>query len=267
LNKQVVIMKKNILILAGAMLIVNLSGFSQNETREQQAAKTEVWKPVPPIITPSDKSGGAPSDAIILFNGDSLNEWVSSKDSTKPATWTVSGDVFMVNKPAGNIQTKRSFNDYQLHVEWRIPKNITGSGQARGNSGIFLGGWGAGDGGYEIQVLDSYKNETYVNGQAGSIYKQQIPLVNVNRPPGEWNVYDIVWTAPRFNDDGSLKSPGRVTAFLNGALVQNNAEVKGDTRWIGKPEYRKHGALPVKLQSHGDPSEPISFRNIWIRPL
>ncbi len=260
-------MKKNNIYFLGLFLTTAFVSVAQQETREQQAKKTEVWTPVPPVITPADKPGGAPSDAIILFSGDSLSEWVSSKDTTKPAGWIVSGDVFMVNKPAGTIQTKRTFTDYQLHIEWRIPKNITGSGQARGNSGVFLGGWGTGDEGYEIQVLDSYKSETYVNGQAGSIYKQHIPLVNVNRPPGEWNVYDIVWTAPRFNNDGSLKSPARVTAFLNGALVQNNVEVKGDTRWIGTPEYHKHGPLPIKLQSHGDPSEPISFRNIWLRPL
>ncbi|WP_254049526.1 3-keto-disaccharide hydrolase, partial [Cnuella takakiae] len=126
---------------------------------------------------------------------------------------------------------------------------------------------GKGDGGYEIQVLDNYNNPTYVNGQAGSIYKQHIPLANANRPPGDWNVYDIVWTAPRFNDDGTVKTPARVTAFLNGVLVQNNAEIKGETRYIGKPEYIKHGPAPIKLQDHGDPSEPISFRNIWIRPL
>ena len=243
------------------------SACAQQETQEQQAKKTEVWSPVPKVISPAAKPGDAPSDAIILFSGDTLSEWVSSRDTTKPATWIVSGDVFIVNKRAGNIQTRRSFMDYQLHVEWRIPKNITGSSQARGNSGVFLGGWGAGDGGYEIQVLDSYKSETYVNGQAGSIYKQLIPLVNINRAPVEWNVYDIIWTAPRFNDNGTLKSPARVTAFLNGALVQNNVEVKGDTRWVGAPQYQKHGPLPIKLQSHGDPSEPISFKNIWLRPL
>jgi hypothetical protein len=240
---------------------------AQQETPEQQSKKTEVWTPVPRIITPAPKSGDAPSDAIILFKGDTLSEWVSSRDTTKPAGWIVSGDIFMVNKRAGSIQTRKSFMDYQLHIEWRIPTNITGSGQGRGNSGVFLGSLGRGDEGYEIQILDSYKNETYVNGQAGAIYKQQIPLVNVNRPPGEWNVYDIIWTAPRFNDNGTLKTPARVTAFLNGALVQNNVEVKGDTRWIGAPEYKKHGALPIKLQSHGDPSEPISFKNIWVRPL
>jgi hypothetical protein len=253
--------------LLSVLFFTSLFSACAQETREQQAKKTEVWTPVPKIITPGVKEGDAPSDAIILFSGDSLSEWVSSKDTTKAANWMVAGDVLKVNKSAGNIQTKRSFMDYQLHVEWRIPKNITGTSQARGNSGVFLGGWGDGDGGYEIQVMDSYKNETYVNGQAGSIYKQSIPLANVNRPPAEWNVYDIVWTAPRFNDNGSLKSPARVTAFLNGVLVQNNVEVKGDTRWIGTPEYHKHGALPIKLQSHGDPSEPISFRNIWVRPL
>ncbi|WP_276500239.1 3-keto-disaccharide hydrolase [Terrimonas pollutisoli] len=260
-------MKKNSIYLISLFLTTAFASVAQQETREQQAKKTEVWTPVPPVITPSEKPGAPPSDAIILFSGDSLTEWVSSRDTTKPAGWIVSGDVLMVNKPAGTIQTKRRFTDYQLHIEWRIPKNITGSGQGRGNSGVFLGGWGKGDEGYEIQVLDSYKSETYTNGQAGSIYKQHIPLVNVNRPPGEWNVYDIVWTAPRFNNDGSLKSPARVTAFLNGALVQNNVEVKGDTRWIGTPEYHKHGPLPIKLQSHGDPSEPISFRNIWVRIL
>lgn len=247
-----------------------VSGFlasAQQETEEQRSKKTEVWSPVPPVIKGAVTPGDAPSDAIILFKGDSLSEWVSSRDTLKPAAWIVAGDVFKVKKDAGNIQTKRLFMDYQLHIEWRIPTGITGSGQGRGNSGVFLGGWGKGDGGYEIQVLDSYKSETYVNGQAGSIYKQHIPLVNANEPPGEWNVYDIVWTAPRFAANGTLKSPARITAFLNGVLVQNNVEVKGDTRWIGTPQYTQHGPLPIKLQSHGDPSEPITFRNIWVRPL
>jgi hypothetical protein len=207
-----------------------------------------------------------PADAVILFDGKSLDKWVSAKDPSKPAQWTVQNDVFTVKKGTGNIQTKDIFTDYQLHIEWRIPANITGKGQGRGNSGVFLAAWGKGDGGYELQVLDSYNNPTYVNGQAGSIYKQHIPLANPVRPPGEWNVYDIAWTAPRFNEDGSLKSPARITAFLNGVLVQNNVDIQGETRYIGKPEYMKHGPTPIKLQDHGDPSEPISFRNIWIRP-
>jgi hypothetical protein len=146
-----------------------------------------------------------------------------------------------------------------------VPENITGSGQARGNSGIFLAS--VFDGGYELQVLDSYNNKTYTNGQAGSIYKQYVPLANPMRPPGEWQVYDVVWTAPRFKADGSLEAPARVTAFLNGVLVQNNVALRGRTEYIGQPSYKAHGPAPIKLQAHGDPSEPISYRNIWVRPL
>ena len=237
----------------------------------QQTAKpedTEQWKPVPPVVKPAATIGTAPADAIILFDGKNLNQWVSSRDTTKEAQWTVNRGVFTVKKGTGNIQTKQSFGDYQLHLEWQIPKVINGKGQGRGNSGLFLAGWGKGDEGYELQILDSYNNETYVNGQAASIYKQHPPLVNANRPPGEWNVYDVFWSAPRFNEDGSLKSPARVTVMFNGLMVQNNTELKGPTQYIGQAAYRRaHGPLPIKLQDHGDPSEPISFRNIWIRPL
>jgi len=253
-------------ILSFLLFIQVISAYAQ-ETDAEKSKRTEVWSPVPKIVTPAKNSGSPPSDAVILFNGKNLNQWVSTKDSTKPAMWIVSNDVLTVKKGTGNIETKQSFLDYQLHIEWRIPKNITGSGQARGNSGVFLAAWGTGESGYEIQILDSYKNDTYVNGQAGSIYKQHIPLANANLPPGEWNVYDIAWTAPRFNDDGSVKSPGMVTAFLNGILVQNNVAIKGETRWIGAPEYKKHGPLPIMLQDHGDPSPAISFRNIWVRPF
>jgi len=228
---------------------------------------TEVWTPVPKIVTPGATNSDAPSDAIILFDGKSLDEWVSVKDPKSPAGWKVADGVMTVDKSKGNIQTKRSFTDYQLHIEWKIPSNITGSDQARGNSGIFLASTGPGDEGYEIQVLDCYNNTTYVNGQTASIYKQSIPLANACKKPGEWQTYDIIWTAPRFNDDGTLKSPARVTALHNGVLVQNNFELKGVTKYIGTPEYKKHGASPIKLQAHGDPSEPISYRNIWIREL
>jgi hypothetical protein len=253
------------LLLSSVMAGSILSASAQSAA--EQAKKTEVWEPVPKVITPAPLPGQPPSDAIILFNGDSLTQWVSSRDTTKPAAWITSGDVFKVKKGTGNIQTRKSFMDYQLHIEWRIPMDIKGSSQGRGNSGVFLAGYGRGDEGYELQVLDSYNNPTYVNGQAGSVYKQHIPLVNVNRPPGEWNVYDIVWTAPRFNTDGTVKTPARITAFLNNVLVQNNVEIQGETRWVGKPVYVKHGPAPIKLQDHGDPSEPISFRNIWVRPL
>jgi Domain of Unknown Function (DUF1080) len=228
---------------------------------------TEIWTPVPKIVTPGTSSSNAPSDAIILFDGKNLDQWKSTKDTNAAAGWTVSKGAITVKKGTGNIQTKHLFTDYQLHIEWRIPKNITGSGQARGNSGVFLAATGPGDEGYEIQVLDCYNNTTYVNGQTASIYKQHIPLANACKKPGEWQTYDIVWTAPRFNDDGTVKSPARVTAIHNGVLVQNNVEIKGITMYIGTPMYKKHGAAAIKLQDHGDPSEAISFRNIWVREL
>ena len=227
---------------------------------------TEVWEPVPPVVTPGPAASATPSDAIILFDGTNLDQWVSTKDKS-PAGWTVADGVFTVKKTAGNIETKRSFKNYQLHLEWRIPPDITGADQARGNSGLFLASTGAGDGGYELQILDSYNNKTYVNGQAGSIYKQGIPLANAMRKPGDWQVYDVVWTAPTFNSDGTVKTPAYVTAFQNGVLLQNHFELKGETLYIGKPEYKKYDTAPIKLQAHGDPSPPISFRNIWIREL
>ncbi|MXV51822.1 DUF1080 domain-containing protein [Pedobacter sp. HMF7647] len=238
----------------------------------QQSGKpedTEVWEPVPVKVTPSKLVEQAPpSDAIILFDGKNLDQWVSNADRTKPADWTVKNGILTVNKKAGNIETKKEFGSYQLHIEWRVPATIAGTGQARGNSGVFLASLGKGDPGYELQVLDSYDNKTYVNGMAGSIYKQLIPLANPSRKAGEWNVYDVAWTAPVFNEDGSVKSPARVTVFFNGVLVQNNMALLGPTRYIGKPSYEaKHGPAPIKLQAHGDPSEPISFRNIWVREL
>jgi hypothetical protein len=239
-----------------------------NAQQTMKPEETEYYTPVPKVVTPGKVCGEAPSDAIILFNGNNLDKWVSTNDTTKPAGWIVSKDIFTVNKKAGNIQTKQSFLDYQLHIEWRIPKVIHGEGQGRGNSGLFLASTGKGDAGYELQIMDSYNNPTYVNGQAGSIYKQYPPLVNANFPPGVWQTYDVTWTAPRFNDDGSLKSPARVTVFFNGILVQNNVSLKGPTLYIGLPSYSKaHGAEPIKLQAHGDKSEPISFRNIWVREL
>ncbi len=237
---------------------------------QQRAAKpedTEVWSPVPKVVTPAPwVPTAAPSDAIVLFDGTSLDEWVNVKDHG-PATWTVAGDVLQVHKPSGNIETKRRFTNFQLHIEWRVPKGLTETGQSKGNSGIFLASLGGGDGGYELQILDSYENSTYVNGQAGSIYKQAAPLVNAMRKPGEWNVYDVIWTAPTFNADGSLKTPAYVTAFHNGVLIQDHFALLGPTLYIGKPQYAAHGPSPIKLQAHGDPSPPLSFRNIWVREL
>lgn len=227
---------------------------------------TEVWTPARAKIEPAATAGQAPSDAIVLFDGDDLDQWVSARDKS-PAGWTVAGGVLTVNKARGNIETRRAFRDYQLHLEWRIPADIDGTGQGRGNSGVFLASTGLGDEGYEVQILDSYGNATYVNGQAASVYKQHPPLVNASRRPGEWQTYDIVWRAPVFGADGGLVSPATVTVLHNGVLVQDNTVLAGETVYIGKPAYRVHGAAPIKLQAHGDPSAPISFRNIWLREL
>jgi Domain of Unknown Function (DUF1080) len=239
---------------------------SQPSTSKPKPEETELWSPVPRVVMPGVDCGAPPSDAIVLFDGKNLDEWVSSKDKS-PAKWIISDGVITVNKSAGNIETKRKFDDYQLHIEWRVPENVTGNSQARGNSGVFLAATGTEDGGYELQVLDSYNNQTYVNGMAGSIYKQAIPFVNPTRKPGEWQTYDVVWTAPVFNPDGALKTPAYVTVFFNGVLVQNHFALKGETRYIGQPYYKAHGAAPIMLQAHGDPSPPISFRNIWLREL
>jgi len=262
-----------LLLLSLGTLFVLVVSFAAQPLLAQQAAApaapkpedTEVWSPEPAIVAPGT-CGAAPSDAIVLFDGKNLDEWVSAQDHS-PAKWIVADGIVTVNKAAGNIETKRSFHNYQLHLEWRVPENVTGSGQARGNSGLFLASTGEGDAGYEMQILDSYNNKTYVNGQAASIYKQAIPLANPTRKPGEWQVYDVVWTAPVFNADGSVKTPAYVTAFFNGVLVQNHFELKGETRYIGAPFYKKFDGAPIKLQAHGDPSEPISFRNIWVREL
>ena len=253
------------LLMGLAFFTSAIAGANAQETMKHE--DTEFYTPVPPVVTPGKTCGDAPSDAIVLFNGDNLNQWVLASDTTRQADWIVSKGVLTVNKKSGNIQTRQSFQDYQLHLEWRVPKNITGSGQGRGNSGLFLASLGKGDAGYELQIMDSYNNPTYVNGQAGSVYKQFPPLVNANFPPGQWETYDVTWTAPLFNDDGSLKSPARLTAYFNGILIQNNVELKGETKYIGNPTYTKHGPAPIKLQAHGDKSEPISFRNIWVRNL
>lgn len=264
------------MLLAAAVVFISLNLLAQDlsksaDAQSSSSAKprpedTEIWQPVPQVVAPGAECGAPPSDAIVLFDGKNLDEWVSEKDKS-PAKWIVTDRIVTVNKAAGGIETKRRFRDYQLHIEWRIPKNITGSGQARGNSGVFLASTGPDDGGYELQVLDSYQNQTYVNGMAGSIYKQSIPLANPSRKPGEWQVYDVVWTAPLFNPDGSLKTPAYVTVLYNGVLVQNHFELKGQTLYIGKPFYQKYDTAPILLQAHGDPSQPISYRNIWLREL
>jgi hypothetical protein len=223
---------------------------------------SEFWLPQPAVVTPGDiKTNSAPSDAIVLFDGKDLSAWENVR-TKGAAEWIVNGDgTFTVNKEHGDIRTREVFEDFQLHIEWCVPANITGTSQSRGNSGVYL------QGKYELQVLDNYVNETYANGQAGSIYKQSRPLVNAMRKPGEWNVYDVLYTAPTFREDGTYRTPPQVTVLHNGVVVQNNTTIIGTTEYIGFPRVEKHGAGPIVLQSHGDPSEPISFRNIWIRKL
>lgn len=253
--------------IALAALFAAAATISAQQSTKMKPEDTEVWEPVPKVVTPGATCNAPPSDAIVLFDGKNQDAWVSAKDGKSPADWTVADGVLTVNKSSGNIETKQSFKNYQLHVEWKVPADITGSGQARGNSGVFLASTGPGDDGYELQVLDSYENKTYVNGMAGSIYKQAIPLANAARKPGEWETYDVVWTEPTFNSDGSLKTPAYVTVFFNGVLVENHFQLKGQTLYIGKPFYKEYTSAPIKLQAHGDPSKPISYRNIWVREL
>lgn len=256
-------MNKKILLGIVAITLATSASYAQ----QGDPRATEYYSPVPKVVTPGQTCDNAPSDAIVLFDGTSLNEWEAVKNPASGNNWKLVDHIMTVDKTVGDIQTKKTFTDFQLHIEYRIPENITGTGQARGNSGVFLASIPFGAGGYELQVLDNYNNSTYVNGQAGSIYKQSPPLVNACRKPGEWQSYDVIWTAPRFNEDGTLKSPARITVFHNGVLVQNNTELKGDTPYIGQPSYHKHGPAPIKLQAHGDKSEPLSYRNIWLREL
>ncbi len=261
---------RKIFLLAAGSFFAVASSFAQVKVDSNAHKLSELYSPVPKIVTPGNTVGDAPSDAEILFDGKNLDKWASAKDakdSGNAATWEIVNGDLLVSKTAGNIQTRDTFMDYQLHLEFKIPASITGSDQARGNSGIFLASRGTGDAGYELQILDNYNNATYTNGQVGAIYKQAFPLANPCKKPGEWSVYDIVWTAPRFREDGSVLTRARATVFLNGVLVENNFELWGQTVYVGSPFYKKHGASPIKLQAHGDKSEPISFRNIWVRKI
>ena len=238
-----------------SLLAFALPRYTQAQITDPKA--TEVWEPEPRVVTPGE-GRKAPSDAIVLFDGTNFNEWLTAKDSSA-VKWDLNRDSSATVKPgAGDIFTKRSFGDCQLHGEVRTPAVVAGESQNRGNSGIFL------QSRYEVQVLDSYQNRTYSNGQAGSTYKQSIPLVNACRPPGVWQTYDILYTAPRFNADNLLVAPGRVTVIQNGVVVQLNTELKGPTTYIGLPQYKAHGKAPLKLQDHDC---LVSYRNIWIREL
>jgi hypothetical protein len=256
---------RKILLLFFAIAASNMLSAQEEfpEPGEMEAEMSEFWLPQPEIVTPgdivSDEAVPAPSDALILFDGKDLSAW---KDSIEgEAKWIVADGVFTVNKGTGDIETKKHFSDFQLHLEWKVPVSITGKSQKRGNSGVYLHGV------YEVQVLDNFGNKTYANGQAGSIYKQTPPLVNAMKEPGKWNVYDIIFKAPTFKADGTYRSYPFVTVIHNGVIVQNNTRINGSTEYIGFPLVKELGEGPILLQDHGDPSEAISYRNIWIREL
>ncbi len=239
--------------VAGLLAALSPTLSARNDL-EQQAKKTEIWEPEPKVVAaPLD---APPSDAVVLFAGDNLEQWESVKGGA--AGWTVKEGVLTVKPGSGDIETKAGFCDVQLHVEWKVPKpKEEMQGQQQNNSGVFL------QQRYEIQVLDSYHNRTYSNGQAGALYKQAIPLVNAMRAPEQWQYYDILFTAPRFAGD-KLATPGYVTVLHNGVVVQNHTEIQGKTEWIGAPDYEAHGCAPLQLQDHGN---LVSFRNIWVREL
>lgn len=271
-----------LLILAGFVEVIKaqevpvLDWAELGKTKPWEA--TEQWQPVPAKVTPGIHAQ-APSDAIVLFDGKNLDQWHKPKygygarmdqveaiikakqnhaEFSAPG-WMIKDGNLVVKGGAGDIETKKAFGDIQLHLEWSSPANPGKTGQAYSNSGVFLMGL------YELQILNSYENETYPNGQAGAMYKQSIPLANASLPPGEWQSYDIIFTAPRFNADGSLQSPAYITAFHNGILIQNHFEIKGPCVFIGEPKYVPHAAkLPLLLQDHGD---AVRYRNIWVREI
>lgn len=220
-------------------------------------------RPAPKVVDPGTSStqeqpGKPPADAIVLFDGKDLSKWKTSKDQT-PAKWKVENGYMEVVKGTGDIETAQGFGDCQLHVEWMAPNPPVGEDQDRGNSGVFLMKQ------YEVQVLDSYRSATYPDGQAAALYGQYPPLVNATRPPGQWQTYDIVFQAPRFDAAGKVTRPARVTVLHNGVLVQDNVELSGPTAHKARRPYKAHPAvLPIGLQDH---AHPVRFRNIWIRQL
>lgn len=217
----------------------------------------DLERPRPTVVTPGRTATDAPSDAVILFDGRSLDGW--RDDDGAAARWTVRDGYMQTVPGAGAVTSARAFGDMQLHVEWATPSPPVGRGQDRGNSGVIIMGR------YEVQVLDSHENTTYADGQAGSIYGQHPPLVNASRPAGEWQSYDIIFRRPRWARGGALVSPARMTVFHNGVLVQDNAELWGGTNWLQFDPYEPHAdSLPITLQDH---DHPVRYRNIWVRPL
>ncbi|MBN1974337.1 MAG: DUF1080 domain-containing protein [Sedimentisphaerales bacterium] len=289
-------MMKTVLLSISMLGIITLAGYAAQENSAQQPARRGVgmgrgmrrgtapvrqgtqyiesetgrWlvhdinRPAPPIITPGtestqDQPGKAPSDAIVLFDGKDLSNWVSANDS--PVRWTVQDGYMVSQNRAGDIKTQQSFGSCQLHLEFAAPVPATGMSQERGNSGVFLMST------YEVQILDSYENKTYPDGQCGALYGRHVPLVNACRAPGQWQTYDIIFHRPVFNGSEVVKKAA-FTIFHNGVLIQDHVELSGGTGWIDEhtiTNYEPHAdKLPLLLQYHNN---PVKFRNIWIREL
>jgi hypothetical protein len=252
------------LVTVGAVTWLGMAVLAQ-APNANRAAELQKWgvhdetRPMPPVVDPGPAGppSPVPSDAIVLFNGKDMSGWTTSKGA--PAKWVVNDGIMQAVKGAGSIQTERAFGDCQLHVEWASPSPAVGAGQDRGNSGVFLMNI------YEVQVLDSYQSKTYADGMAASLYGQFPPLVNATRKPGEWQTYDIVFRAPRFDAAGGVVSPARMTVVHNGILVHDAQDLTGPTAHKARPPYKAHAdRLPIGLQDH---SHPVRFRNIWIREL
>ena len=249
--------KKHLLFIAFIFMLVGMVDAQEKDYTKPKT--TEVHEPIPAKVT-TGKMNSAPSDAIVLFDGTNLDNWVGARDSLA-AKWIINKDGSMtVKNGSGDIQTKQNFGDIQLHIEWRNPATPRAKGQNRANSGVFF------QGRYEVQVLDNYDNITYANGQAGSVYKQHIPLVNASKPSGEWQTYDIIYHAPKFDQIGRKTKSATVTVLHNGVLIQDHVVIYGTTEYIGIPKNNPHGKGPLKLQDHNDNSG-VSYRNIWVREL
>ncbi len=250
------------------LLVSGSALFAQNDQIDPEL--TEYWTPQPPVV--SSPAGGVPSDAIVLFDGTHLDEWRISRENDEgememlPANWILEDGAMIVPPRAkgaksSDITSVQSFGDIQLHLEWRSPAVTDPSkvSQQRGNSGIFFMNR------YEVQVLDCYQNQSYVNGMTASVYKQQVPLANVCRPPGEWQTYDIFFVAPKFDPDGTLREKANITVVHNGVVVLLNAPIYGPTEYRGQPSYKYHTPRqPLRLQDHNN---PVAYRNIWVREL
>ena len=247
-----------------SLAVISLVAGTALPARGQVSAEWPIHsmdRPKPAVVDPGPSRDPVPppADAVVLFNGHDLSDWRNADTSGAPARWKVEAGYIEVVNGTGNIATTRTFGDAQLHVEWEAPTPPTGEGQERGNSGVFLMGK------YEVQVMDSYDNPTYADGQAAAMFGQYPPLVNASRPPGQWQTYDIIWHGPRWGPKGDLRSPARITVFHNGILVQDNVTLTGPTAYMRRPPYTHDpDQLPLVLQDH---HSPVRFRDIWIRPL